>query len=55
MAERRINVLMNMWFQKERKKVHKSLKVLDEEIEEVILVVAIRDGGFLSFWDKYYI
>jgi hypothetical protein len=31
---------------KKKKKVHKSLEVLDEEIEEVILVVAIRDGAF---------
>jgi hypothetical protein len=31
---------------KKKKQVHKSLEVLDEEIEEVILVVAIRDGAF---------
>jgi predicted secreted protein len=53
MAERRINTSMNMWFQKERKKVHESLQDLDEEIEDDILVIATREGGVLSFWDKY--
>jgi hypothetical protein len=37
-AECRINASMNMWFEKERKKVHEPLKELDEEIEEDILV-----------------
>ena len=55
MAERRINASMNMWFQKERKKVHESLEDLDEEIEEDILVVATRGGGNLSFQNKYCI
>jgi hypothetical protein len=55
MAEHRINTSMNMWFQKERKKVHEPLEDLDEEIEEDILVIAAREGGVLSFWDKYRI
>ena len=55
MAKHRINALMNMWFQKVRKKVHKSLEDLDEEIEDDILVVTAKEGGVLSFWDKYHI
>ena len=55
MAKPRINASMNIWFQKERKKVHEPFEVLDEEIEEDILVVAAREGGVLSFWNKYHI
>jgi gas vesicle protein len=55
MVEHRINASMNMWFQKQKKKVHKSLEDLDEEIEEDILIVATRKGDVLSFWDKYCI
>jgi hypothetical protein len=55
LAESRINASMNMWFKKERKKVHESLEDLGEEIEEDILVVVVRVGGFLSFWNKYCI
>ena len=53
MAECRINASMNMWFEKLRKKIHESFKNLDEEIEEDILFVVVKEGGFLSFWDKY--
>ena len=55
MAECRINASMNMWFEKLRKKIHESFKNLDEEIEEDILFVVVKEGGFLSFWDKYRI
>jgi hypothetical protein len=44
-----------MWFEKERKKVHESLEDLDEEIEEGILIIAVKEGGLLSFGDKYHI
>jgi hypothetical protein len=55
MAKRRINASTNMWFEKERKKVHEPLQDLDEEIEDDILVVTAREGRFLSFLDKYRI
>ena len=54
LAKHRINASMNTWFQKERKKVDEPLKDLDDEIEDV-LVIAVREWGFLSFWDKYHI
>jgi hypothetical protein len=55
MFERRINSSKNMWFQKKKKKLHEPLKDLHEELEEDIVVIAARNGGFLSFWKKYHI